>query len=244
MIAYFLLGLGLLVGTVLLLKWASQAEPRQVLKAFAWVGGIVGLILGLFLLWAGRYQLAWIALPALFALATRWRQIKSALRNARGPSPSQSSAVETRFVRMTLEHDTGVMSGEVLEGAHAGRRVEDLGLDDLVELWREAQAADAQSAAVIEAYLDKLHGDAWRDAAEASAGAEGARAGASGAAGRGGGAMTREEALEILGLGEGASREQIQHAYRTLMKKLHPDTGGSDWFAAKLNEAKRVLIGE
>ena len=244
MIAYFLLGLGLLIGTLLLLKWASQAEPRQVLKALAWVGGIVGLILGLFLLWAGRYQLAWIALPALFALATRWRQIKSALRNARGPSPSQSSAVETRFVRMTLEHDTGVMSGDVLEGAYAGRRVEELTLDQLVALWREAHGEDAQSAAVIEAYLDKMHGDAWRDAAEESAGPDDARAGESGAAGRGGGAMTRAEALEILGLAEGASREEIQHAYRTLMKKLHPDTGGSDWFAAKLNEAKRVLIGE
>lgn len=244
MIAYFLLGLGLLVGILLLLKWASEAEPRQVLKALAWVGGIVGLVLGLFLLWAGRYQLAWIALPALFALASRWRQIRSALRNARGPSPSQSSQVETRFVRMTLEHDTGVMSGEVLEGVHAGRQVEELGLDELIELWREAQAEDAQSAAVIEAYLDKMHGDDWRDAAAASAGADGARAGASGASGRGGGAMSREEALEILGLEEGASRERIQHAYRSLMKKLHPDTGGSDWFAAKLNEAKRVLIGE
>ena len=244
MIAYFLLGLGLLVGILLLLKWASEAEPRQVLKALAWVGGIVGLILGLFLLWAGRYQLAWIALPALFALASRWRQIKSALRGARGPSQSQSSEVETRFVRMTLEHDTGVMSGEVLAGVHAGRRVEELSLDDLVQLWREAQAEDAQSTAVIEAYLDKMHGEDWRDAAEASAGDSGARAGASGASGRGGGAMSREEALEILGLEEGASREQIQRAYRTLMKKLHPDTGGSDWFAAKLNEAKRVLIGE
>nr|WP_242468662.1 DnaJ domain-containing protein [Rhodovibrio salinarum] len=56
--------------------------------------------------------------------------------------------------------------------------------------------------------------------------------------------MTREEALEILGLEEGASRADIQHAYRSLMKKLHPDAGGSDWFAAKLNEAKRVLIGD
>ena len=244
MIAYFLLGLGLLVGILLLLKWASEAEPRQVLKALAWVGGIVGVVLGLFLLWAGRYQLAWIALPALFALASRWRQVKRALRNARGPSPSQASEVETRFVRMTLEHDTGVMAGEVLDGAHAGRRVEDLTLEQLVELWREAHAADAQSAAVIEAYLDKMHGDAWREAADDSAGPEGARAGETGASGRGGGAMTREEALEILGLEENASREEIQQAYRTLMKKLHPDTGGSDWFAAKLNEAKRVLIGD
>jgi hypothetical protein len=243
-IAYFLLGLGLLVGFLLILKWASEAEPRQLLKALGWTVGVLGLVFGLLLLWVGRYQLAWIALPALIGLASRWRQIRSAIRSARGPSQGQTSEVETRFVRMSLEHDTGVMSGEVLDGTHAGRRIEELDLEQLVQLWREAQAADAQSAAVIEAYLDKLHGDAWREAADAGAGADDARAGETGASGRGGGPMTREEALEILGLEEGATREDIQRAYRTLMKKLHPDTGGSDWFAAKLNEAKRVLIGD
>lgn len=238
MIAYFVLGVALLFGLLLLAKWFAEAEPRHVLKALAWSLGILGVMAGLALLWAGRYQLAWIALPALFALATRWRDIKNAIKSARGPRQDQTSTVETRFLRMTLEHDTGVMSGVVLAGSYAGAHLEDLELDDLIALWREARAEDAQSAAVLEAYLDKLHGEAWREAV-----AGGGGTGQAGAA-PGGGPMDEDEALEILGLSKGASREEVRRAYRELMQKLHPDHGGSNWFAAKLNEAKRVLIGE
>ena len=56
--------------------------------------------------------------------------------------------------------------------------------------------------------------------------------------------MTRAEALEILGLEEGADREAVVEAWRRLIKLNHPDHGGSKYIAAKLNEAKRVLIGE
>lgn len=236
MIAYFLLGLGLLVGLLLLLKWASETEPRNLLKALGWVAGILGVIAGLFLLWAGRYQLAWIALPALIGLLSRWRQIKSAIKSARGPSQGRTSEVETRFLAMTLEHDTGVMSGTVREGAYAGQRLEDLALDDLLVLWDEVADVDQQSASVLEAYLDKMHGDAWRERAQG--------AGASDAGGQHAGPMDEAEALEILGLEPGASADDVRRAYRHLMQKLHPDHGGSDWFAAKLNEAKRVLIGD
>lgn len=238
MIAYFLLGLFLFVGLLLLLRWASTTEPRNVLKALAWTAGILGVIAGLFLLWAGRYALAWIALPALIGLLSRWRQIKGAIKSARGPSRGNTSAVETRFLAMTLDHDTGEMSGEVREGAFAGRRLETLSLDQLLALWREVSAEDAQSQTVLEAYLDKLHGAAWREAGEA------AGSGAGGGSADGGGAMRESEALEVLGLEPGASPEEVRRAYRQMMQKLHPDHGGSDWVAAKLNEAKRVLIGE
>lgn len=241
MIAYLVLGVALLVGFVLLIKWASETEPRQLLKALAWTLGILGLIAGLFLLWAGRYQLAWIALPALFALASRWRQIRNAIKAARGPAPGRTSEVETRFLRMTLEHDTGIMTGEVREGQFAGARVENLGLQDLVALWMEVSAEDAQSAAVLEAYLDKVHGPDWRETAEGGAGT-GSGAGGGGAAG--GGPMTETEAREILGVAPEATAEEIRRAYRQLMQKLHPDHGGSTYFATKLNEAKRVLLGE
>lgn len=243
MIAYFLLGIGLLVSLVLLLKWASETEPRNLLRALGWSAAVLGVILGLALLWAGRYQFAWIALPALYALLRNWRQIRQALRSAStggsGASPGRSSKVETRFLAMTLEHDTGVMTGEVRAGQYAGCRVESLGLQDLLALWHEVAAEDAQSAAVLEAYMDKVHGDAWREAA-----AQDGDDRTGGAAGGGSGQMEEAEALEILGLEPGASPEQVRKAYRSLMHKLHPDKGGSDWFAAKLNEAKRVLIGE
>ena len=58
---------------------------------------------------------------------------------------------------------------------------------------------------------------------------------------RRGAAMTREEALRVLGLREGASQEAIRDAHRNLIKKVHPDHGGSDLLAQQVNEAKRVL---
>jgi hypothetical protein len=56
-------------------------------------------------------------------------------------------------------------------------------------------------------------------------------------------AMTRQQALEILGLAPGASPEQIKDAHRRLMQVNHPDAGGSTWIAARLNQARDVLLG-
>ncbi|MBO6503216.1 MAG: DnaJ domain-containing protein [Kordiimonadaceae bacterium] len=54
--------------------------------------------------------------------------------------------------------------------------------------------------------------------------------------------MTRAEALEVLGLEDGASKSEINEAYRRLMGQVHPDKGGSDWMAAKLNAARKTLL--
>jgi hypothetical protein len=55
-------------------------------------------------------------------------------------------------------------------------------------------------------------------------------------------AMTEDEAYEVLGLDARAGPEEIRRAHRTLMKKVHPDQGGSDWLASRINQARDILM--
>jgi hypothetical protein len=239
-IAYFILGLCLLVGFIFLARWFVATEPKKVVVLVRWVLAILGLILGGYLLWGGFQALAALALFFMLPALMRWRLIWNRLKAAQGPSPGQASEVDTRFFKMTLDHDSGVMTGLVKEGRFHGRALEDLGIEELVDLWAECRAEDAQSAAVLEAYLDRTQGEVWREAAQRDYG--GAGAGPRPPSGQG--AMTMEEAYEILGLEPGASPEEIHEAHRRLMQKIHPDHGGSNYLAAKINQAKARLLGE
>ena len=139
---------------------------------------------------------------------------------------------------MSLEHDTGTMTGTVRKGPFQGRRLEELDLQGLLALWREVRAEDPPSVNLLEGYLDRFMPD-WR----AAAGAAGAAGGEAPHA-AGGGAMTPEEAYSVLGLKPGATEAEVREAHRKLMTKLHPDMGGSDALAAQVNRARDVLLGE
>ncbi len=148
-------------------------------------------------------------------------------------SAGQNSAVRTKILAMELDHDSGHMDGEVLEGEFAGQRLSQLDLKELVELMDDCSAAGDQSQALLEAYLDRAHPD-WR---------EGAGAGETSAAGGASAKMSAGEAFEILGLEPGASEQDIVSAHRRMMKQYHPDQGGSDYLAARINQAKDLLLG-
>jgi hypothetical protein len=149
-------------------------------------------------------------------------------------SPGQSSRVTTEHLEVELDHDTGDIRGRVLKGFFEGRQLEDLAPVELAHLWQDCRFTDPQSAQIIEAYLDRVH-PTWR---EDLARAEGEHT--SGPNGK----MTRDQALDILGLRPGASEADIRRAHRELMMKLHPDHGGSTFLAAKINEAKDMLLGK
>ncbi len=150
-------------------------------------------------------------------------------------SPGQSSAVTSAYVAMRLDHDSGAMEGEVLAGAFAGRSLADLDEADLRALLLEA-AGDPDSVALLEAYLDRRI-PGWRE--DLKDDADGRPAGAADA-----GAMTDEQAYEILGLAPGAGDAEIRAAHRRLMKGVHPDQGGSTFLAVQINKAKDWLLGK
>jgi UPF0716 family protein affecting phage T7 exclusion len=241
---YFLLGIGLLVALVFFGRWFVDADPRQAAAAVKW--GALGLIAAvlLLILFSGRLGLLLLLVPLALWLRNRYRRAAATF----SPSAGQSSEVRTRFLQMTLDHDSGEMDGEILDGRHAGQFLSQLDLAALLELLQDYRNADPQSASVLEAYLDRVRTEDWR--AAAGGGQGGSEAGSDSASGDGragtprdrAGPMSRAEALEILGLEEGASTSEIREAHHRLMQKLHPDHGGSNYLAAKLNEAKDLLL--
>ena len=233
--SWLILGLSLLAGFALCLRWFATAEPKKIIKVLKWLLLLLVLAIIAFLAFTGRLAWAIALIPVLFAWAGRirffTRLVKNFSRAANPQKPTgQSSTVETLFLRMELDHDSGEMRGSVLNGALAGRDLSDLNETDFAQLYKECHE-DEQSRQVLEAYLDRRFGEDWRE-------------GRSGGATETGGPMSRIEAFDILGLSETAKEAEIQEAYHRLIAKLHPDHGGSTYLAAKLNQARDVLLGK
>lgn len=223
-----LLGLLLPLTVLGLIWWFTRADPKRLARYIPAIALVLGVGIASFLLASGRGILLPFVLPALIPWATQRRKQRAS--NPGGPSQAQKSTVTARFLRMTLDHASGRVDGDVLEGSFAGRRLGALSLTEALSLWRECAADDA-SRLLMESYLDRAHGAKWREAEDVPPRSAGE------------GVMTREEARAILGVGAGASEAEIEAAFRRVMRRAHPDQGGSDWLAAKVNRAREVLLG-
>jgi len=242
LLAAFLLGIAILVGMILVLRWYVSAEPKTVLKVLKWVG--LGAVAAVVLFFAVTGRLGWalgvalVLLPWARRILRTARTARSFARMAAGAS-GPTSNVDSRFLRMPLDHDSGELDGEIVEGPYAGRRLGALTQTELMALLELCRDEDRESAQILEAYLDRVHPD-WRDmdADQAGRGSGGERDYHGGES-----AMTREDAYRVLGLEPGASETEIKSAYHRLIAGLHPDKGGSTFLAAKVNQAKEVLLG-
>ncbi len=238
------------VGSLVFRQWAYHAGPvraRQVL----WRSGLIiaGAIVVIILLRAGAILLALAValLPVLkrllpwlmmFAPAVmRWYRHNRKQTYSQGDTNQKPrySTVTTQFLVMMLNHRDGSMSGQVIDGPYKGSELEQLSVTELIDLLTHCQA-DAQSFAVLQAYLDREHPQ-WRQ----SAGSANANDDASFDP-QGHHTMSIMEARAILGVGDVASRDEIIQAHRRLMQKFHPDRGGNDFLAARINQAKSLLI--
>jgi hypothetical protein len=225
----------LLLGIVvlLILIWAmygfARIDPKVLAPVLRKSGGYAALAGAVFLTVRGQVGLA---LPLGFAGLTMlgWMPGAASLGKRMNRSTGQTSRVRSAFLEMELDHDTGAMRGRILAGRMEGVTLDALDVPTMVSLLSEI---DEESRALLMAYLDRRE-PAWRENADAGATA--------GPAYVNSGKMTEEEAYQVLGVEPGASAADIGRAHRALMKKLHPDQGGSTYLAARVNEAKDLLL--
>ena len=211
----------------------ASADPKGVVRTVRYGLGGVLLAFGLLLMFAERIGFGMVLMAAGVSVLTTGRIGPFDLGGARR-SRGSGSTVRSAWFEMQLDHDSGAMQGRVLRGEFAGRSLGDL---DEAALLRMASAvgSDGDSAALLEAYLDRRV-PGWRENVK--------RDGAAGARGTpDAGPMTDKQAYEILGLSSGAGEAEIRAAHRRLMKRVHPDQGGSTFLAAKINQAKDWLLG-
>lgn len=234
--------ISLIAGALLLaiglygLKVWTKADPKMLAEmamrglAYAALLGAIGALL------LGRIGAAVPLAMVGFALLGRldpggvggW--LGGLFRKSSAPKNAQ---VRSALFEMELDHARGTLTGRVVSGPHAGAALDDLDLPILLAL---RAGCDPQSLSLLEAYLDR-RAPAWREHAEGDTGG-----GNVGGAAPGGGAMTEQEAYQILGLQPGAEMAAVRAAHRSLMKKLHPDAGGSSYLAARINQAKDLIL--
>jgi hypothetical protein len=211
----------------------AKADPKKLAQLTRYAqpaGGVALLAVAGFLGMRGvLYEAIPLALVGLGLLG--WGPFaRSGMFQRTQKTPGQVSRVKAAFVEMELDHDTGAMTGTVIAGQHKGTSLDSLELTALLGLLAEF---DPDSQALLAAYLDRRE-PGWREHAQ-----EGA---AAGSGSHRSGKMTEEEAYQILGLTPAATEQDISRAHRTLMMKMHPDQGGSNYLAAQINEAKEVLL--
>mgnify|MGYP001225043683 CR=1 FL=1 len=240
---YLILGIAVLIGFLLAARWYVNAPPTTLVKALKWSAIILAAAIFLFFLIAGPKLWALWALPVLLPwfmraraaarMAKNWSRMAGSMGGGNagvGGAPGQSSEIETKFLNMYLDHQSGEMNGEVRQGSFSGQTLRSLSLDNLLALLVECRE-DEQSVQVLTAYLERYHGDEWRERAGSAPGSTG------------NGEMTTEQAYEILGLEPGATEEEIKEAHHRLLSKIHPDHGGSTFLATQINQAKDFLLG-
>lgn len=225
-----ILGIAALVLVLVAARYFSTANPAQVATMLRKGGGFALIGLAVFLTFTGRFYAA-IPLAYLGATLLDWIPSPAGLGARMRRTPGQVSKVRSPFVEMELDHDTGAMRGRILAGQYENVPLDALDQPTLIALLGEF---DPESRALLEAYLDRRE-PRWREDVKEDTGAGSREPPRSGP-------MTEEEALQILGLEPSAGAFEIRRAHRTLMKKLHPDQGGSTYLAARVNEAKEVLL--
>jgi hypothetical protein len=236
----------IVVMTAVAWVWLRNQPPGQQKPAILKLVIIAGVVMVVLMAITGRLPILFAALAFLFPLVRRilpsllMGRLSGLMGSGQAKAqPGNQSNVSSDILKMTLDHDSGDMTGEIVKGPMAGRELADLAESEFIELLQHCRDEDEDSARLLESYLDRRFGDSWRT--DDPAGDDGAQD-SERENSNSGGSLTDSEALDILGLKAGANRDEIIQAHRRVMQKMHPDRGGSNYLAARVNEAKERLL--
>jgi hypothetical protein len=218
---------------VLIILWFAhkyvRTNPTGMSSLLQKGGGVLAIVASVFALMHGGLA---VALPLAFMGFGLLGWLKGgALGPWWGSGGDQAVRQRTPFLDVEIDQTSGAMRGRVTAGSRAGTNLD--ALDDAA-LTAVLTECDAESRKLLMAYLDRRRAGRREDAHHGAHARQGATPGA--------GEMSEQEAYQILGLEPGAGAEEIGRAYRALMKKLHPDQGGPTYLAARINQAKEVLL--
>lgn len=222
----------------ILLRRAQSMPPHKRRAEYIKLGLGIALVITILLAATGRMNWLGAAFTALLVaarqglpLVIRLFPMLASLRQKTAPAGGQGSTVQTALLRMQLDHDSGNLEGEVLKGSFQGWRLADMDRQQLEQFFTYCCSEDTDSVQLLDSYLQqRFPGDnSFNRQQQASPPSNHA--------------LGRAEAFAVLGLNEGASRDDIIAAHRQLIQKLHPDRGGNDYLAAQINQAKDLLLG-
>lgn len=238
MIAYFLLGSTSLLIVLLLFNRLIKTPPAQLIQGLRYGGAIALFATAILMAFGQRYSIAislaglgfimiGVNIPLAFGplglLYPLFQRLSDTLKTKAHGHRAATSKISTRFLAMTLDHDSGGIAGMIIAGPYRDRSLGSCTHDELLVLRDQWRRDDPDSARLLDVYLSRHHGDPAVDDPHA--------------------AMDRSEALRVLGLAQDASEAAIKQAHRNLISKLHPDRGGSQTMAARLNQARDILLG-
>jgi len=205
-----------------------RAAYLQIIVGSAVIGVVILTLMGK-MHWVGAALTGLlVAARQMLPVLVRLLPALGSLRTSGARSSSKQSEVTSRIIKMTLDHDSGDLSGVVLESTFKGWLLSELNRQQLDELLSYCQHEDTDSAQLLASYLEQRFPEDAQDREETDNGPA---------------PSSRAEALAVLGLQDDATEEDIIAAHRALIQKCHPDRGGNDYLAAKINQAKDQLLG-
>jgi len=248
-LAYLLLGiLGVWIAVTVLRNF-TQADPATLSRMVQKGAGFFVIGAALSMLLSGKLAFAFLlAVLGFWLLGTSrpadgWFSFVNKRWFAFAPFGLNRSirSKRSKMIEIILDEAGDPLQGYVRGGEFAGRGLDELTYAERLSLHEACQREDADGMRLLEAYLNRWF-PGWRQAGEGNADAGRGRGSGNHGIVPDSGPMTEDMAYEILGLRKQASRDEIVKAHRTLMQKLHPDHGGSTHLAARVNEAKDVLL--